>query len=83
MAKQIYPLTFKVIELNHLMLEGLGVLNTPLGPDYLRRLARITVDEYSTKWEVHGMGTSNKVGQCWHTKSQKPCKDQIVNITAL
>ena len=47
MAKQIYPLTFKVIELNHPILEGSGVLNTPLGPDYLRRLTRITVDEYS------------------------------------
>ena len=46
MSKQIYLLTFEGIELNHLIVGGAGVLNTPLGPDYLRRLARITVDEY-------------------------------------
>ena len=47
MAEQLYPLTFEGIELNHQMLGGLGVFNTPMDSDYLRRLTRITVDDYS------------------------------------
>ena len=53
MAEQVYPLTFKGIELNHRMLWGVGVLNTPLDPDYLRRLPRNTVDEYSVPNESY------------------------------